>query len=39
MGKKGDLSDFENDIDVGATRGGLRISETADVLGFSRIII
>ncbi len=39
MGKKGDLSDFEHGIDVGARRAGLRISETADVLGFSRIII
>ena len=36
MGKKGDLSDFERDMVVGARRAGLSISETADLLGFSR---
>ncbi len=35
MGKKGDLSDFERGIVVGARQAGLSISETADLLGFS----
>ena len=35
MGKKGDLSDFERGMVVGARRAGLSISETADLLGFS----
>ncbi len=35
MGKKGDLSDFERGMVVGARRDGLSISETADLLGFS----
>ncbi len=34
MGKKGDLSDFECGMVVGARRGGLSISKTADLLGF-----
>ena len=36
MGKKGDLSDFERGMVVGARRAGLSISENADLLGFSR---
>ncbi len=35
MGKRGDLSDFECSMVVGARRAGLSISETADLLGFS----
>ena len=35
MGKKGDLSDFECGVVVGARRAGLSISETAYLLGFS----
>ncbi len=35
MGKKGDLSDFERGIVVGARRAGLSISKIADLLGFS----
>ncbi len=39
MGKKGDLSDFERGLVVGARRAGLSISKTADLLGFSHTII
>ncbi len=39
MGKKVDLSDFERGMVVGARRAGLSISETADLLGFSRTTI
>ncbi len=39
MGKKGDLSDFECGMVVGARWAGLSISETADLLGFSRTTI
>ena len=39
MGKKGDLRDFERGLVVGARRAGLSISETADLLGFSRTTI
>lgn len=39
MGKKGDLSDFESGMVVGARRAGLSISETADLLGFSHTTI
>ncbi len=39
MGKKGDLSDFECGMFVGARRAGLSISKTADLLGFSRTTI
>ncbi len=39
MGKKGDLRDFERGMVVGARRGGLSISETADLLGLSRTTI
>ncbi|KAF7659285.1 hypothetical protein LDENG_00000380 [Lucifuga dentata] len=39
MGKKGDLSDFECGMVVGARRAGLSIAETADLLGFSRTTI
>ncbi len=35
MGKKGDLSDFERGMVVGARRAGRSISKTADLLGFS----
>ncbi len=35
MGKKGDLSDFERRMVVGARRADLSISKTADLLGFS----
>ncbi len=35
MGKKGDLSDFERGMVVGARRADLSISKTADVLRFS----
>ena len=38
-GKKFDLSDFERGMVVGARRAGLSISETADLLGFSRTTI
>ena len=34
-GKKCDLSDFDCGMIVGARQGGLNISETADLLGFS----
>ncbi len=36
MEKKGNLSDFERGMVVGARRAGLSISKTADLLGFSR---
>ncbi len=39
MGKKGDLSDFERGMFVGDRRAGLSISQTADLLGFSRTTI
>ncbi len=39
MGKKGDLSDFERGMVVGARGAGLSISKTADLLGFSRTTI
>ncbi len=39
MGKKGDLSDFERGMVVNARRAGLSISQTADLLGFSRSTI
>jgi len=39
MGKKGDVSDFERGMVVGATRAGLIMSETADLLRFSRTTI
>ncbi len=35
MGKKGDLSDFDRGMDIGARRAGLSISKTADLLEFS----
>ncbi len=38
-GKKGDLSDFERGMVVGARRVGLSISKTADLLEFSRTTI
>ncbi len=37
--KKGDLSDFESGMFVGARRADLSISKTADLLGFSRTTI
>ncbi len=39
MGKKGDLSDFERGIVVGARRAALSISKTADLQGFSHTTI
>ncbi len=36
---KGDLSDFERGMVVGARRTGLSISKTADLLGFSHTTI
>ncbi len=39
MGKKGDLSDFECGMVVGARRARLSISETADLLEFSHTTI
>ncbi len=39
MGKKGDLSDFERGMVVGARRAGLSISKTDDLLGFLHTII
>ncbi len=39
MGKKGDLSDFERGMVVGARRAALSISKTADLLGFSHTTI
>ena len=36
MGKKCDLSDFNCGMVVGARQGGLSISESAHLLGFSR---
>ena len=39
MGKKCDLSDFDRGMIVGARQGGLSISETADLLGFSRTTV
>ena len=35
IGKNGDLRDFDHGMIVGARQGGLSISETADLLGFS----
>ena len=35
MGKKGDLSNFEHGMVVGARRAGLSISQSAQLLGFS----
>ncbi len=39
MGKKGDLSDFEHGMVVGARWTGLSFSKTAYLLGFSRTTI
>ncbi len=39
MGKKGDLSDFEHGMFVGARWAGVSISKTADLVGFSCITI
>ncbi|MDF4419820.1 hypothetical protein P3392_23745 [Vibrio parahaemolyticus] len=39
MGKRGDLSDSERGMVVGARRAHLSISETADTLGFSHTTI
>uniref|UniRef100_A0A8C6U6X5 Transposase Tc1-like domain-containing protein n=1 Tax=Neogobius melanostomus TaxID=47308 RepID=A0A8C6U6X5_9GOBI len=39
MGKKGDLSNFERSMVVGARRAGLNISQSAQLLGFSRTTI
>uniref|UniRef100_A0A9J8C9L8 Tc3 transposase DNA binding domain-containing protein n=1 Tax=Cyprinus carpio carpio TaxID=630221 RepID=A0A9J8C9L8_CYPCA len=39
MGKKGDLSNFERGMVVGARRAGLSISQSAQLLGFSHTTI
>ena len=39
MGKKGDLSNYERGMVVGARRAGLSISQSAQLLGFSRTTI
>lgn len=39
MGKKCDLSDFDREMIVGVRQGGLSISETADLLGFSHTTV
>jgi len=39
MGKKGDLSNFERGMVVGARWAGLSISQSAHLLGFSRTTI
>ncbi len=39
MGKKGDLSDFERGMIVGARQACLSISKTAKILGFSHTTI
>ena len=39
MGKKCDLSDFDHGTIVGAKQGGLSMSETAYLLGFSRTTV
>ena len=39
MGKKCDLSDFDRGMIVAARQGGLSISETADLLGFSHTTV
>jgi len=39
MGKKGDLSNFERGMVDGARRAGLSISQSAQLLGFSRTTI
>ncbi len=39
MGKKGDLSDFEHGMVVGARRARMSISKTADLLGVSHTTI
>ncbi len=39
MGKKGDLSDFERGMVVGARRAGLSISKTADLYVYIYIYI
>uniref|UniRef100_A0AAY5KS60 Transposase Tc1-like domain-containing protein n=1 Tax=Esox lucius TaxID=8010 RepID=A0AAY5KS60_ESOLU len=39
MGKKGDLSNFERGMVVGARQAGLSISQCAQLLGFSRTTI
>jgi len=35
VGKKGDLTNFERGMVVGARRAGLSISQSAQLLGFS----
>jgi len=39
MGKKGDLSNFERGMVVGARQADLNISQSAQLLGFSRTTI
>ena len=39
IGKKCDLSDFDRGMIVGARQGGLSISETAHLLGFSHTTV
>ena len=38
-GKKCDLTDFDRGMIVGARQGGLSISETADLLGFTHTTV
>jgi len=39
MGKKGDLSNFERGMVIGARQAGLSISKSAQSLGFSHTTI
>jgi len=39
LGKQGNLSNFEHGMVVGARRAGLNISQSAQLLGFSRTTI
>ena len=39
MRQKCDLNDFDSGMIVGARQGGLSVSETADLFGFSRITV
>ncbi|NP_001129452.1 uncharacterized protein isoform X1 [Danio rerio] len=39
MGQKGDLSDFQRGMIVGARQAGLSVSDTAELLGLSRTTV